>query len=89
MDPDRDSLVERIEAWARQGADADEVAAVLAQEAGSRPPLERARRQLQARVRRDTDDQVALKGIRMVSRALALVPRDARYTRFNDRPSFF
>ena len=74
-------MVERIDELIESG-DRD-AAAQLAREAGGRAPLEAARVELQRRIRRNSRDHAAVRGLRLISDALRELPRDEEYTYFN------
>jgi hypothetical protein len=75
------AVIERIIELAN-GGDIATAAATLAREVGDRGDLEAARAGLQQRIRR-TADPAALKGLRIVSEALDVVPRTAEWGFFN------
>lgn len=76
------SLLARIDELVEDD-DADAAARTLADEADGREGLEAARVQLQRRVRRNSSDHEAVKGLRLVSDALDQLPRAEVYGYFN------
>ena len=74
-------MIERIDELVASGA--DDAARQLAREAGDRSVLEEARVELQRRVRRNSRDHDAVRGLRLVSAALQELPRDEEFTFFN------
>ncbi|MEM8904861.1 MAG: hypothetical protein AAGA17_07340 [Actinomycetota bacterium] len=74
-------MIQRIDELVASGA--DDAAAQLAREAGDRAELEAARVGLQRRVRRNSSDHAAVRGLRLVSAALDELPRDEEFTFFN------
>ena len=76
------SLVAHIDELVDE-ADADGAARRLADEAGDRASLEQARVVLQRRVRRNSSDHAAVRGLRLVSDALEGLPRQEVYGFFN------
>ena len=74
-------MIERIEELVEAGA--DDAAHQLASEAGDRSTLEAARIELQRRIRRDSRDHAAVRGLRLVSAALEELPHDEEFAFFN------
>ena len=74
-------VIQRIDELVESGA--DDAAGRLASEAGDREALEAARVELQRRVRRNSRDHAAVRGLRLVSAALDQLPRDEEYAFFN------
>lgn len=74
-------MIERIDELVESGA--DDAAGQLAREAGDRSTLEAARVELQRRVRRNSRDHAAVRGLRLVSAALRELPREEEYAFFN------
>ncbi len=74
-------MIRRIDELVESGVEG--AAAQLANEAGDRATLEAARVELQRRVRRNSQDHGAVRGLRLVSAALELLPRDEEFTFFN------
>ncbi|MEM9033772.1 MAG: hypothetical protein AAGA99_06060 [Actinomycetota bacterium] len=77
------SLAERIDELVGEHAATDDAIRQLVSEAGDRESLEAARVELQRRVRRNSADHDAVKGLRLVSGALQQLPRDEVYGFFN------
>lgn len=77
------SLVERIDELVSDGTDLDAAVRRVVGEAGDRVALEAARVELQRRVRRNSADHGAAKGLRLVSAALQQLPRPEVYGFFN------
>lgn len=74
-------MIERIDELVASGA--DDAARQLAREVGDRSALEQARVELQRRVRRNSRDHAAVRGLRLVSAALQELPRDEEFAFFN------
>lgn len=74
-------MLERIDELIESGT--SDAATQLAREAGDRAPLEAARVELQRRVRRNSGDHAAVRGLRLVSAALQELPRDEEFAYFN------
>lgn len=74
-------MIQRIDELVESGGDG--AASQLASEAADRSVLEAARVELQRRVRRNSRDHGAVRGLRLVSAALRELPRDEQFTFFN------